>query len=281
MVGRDVGNVCSVGEKASSSFVRKGNHNLALARRIRAAGRPIYIPDDDDDGGTSEGPSNSLDVYPIGGQLESCAFEYSAGTGIMIQLVITVLAPTFVIASFDVELPWQKIGFRWLDDPLEIDESLTKYSFSGKYYEFERKQVLNHRADVCRTLRRGQSIKGFLLGNDMAPIPDEVRDASLFPATVIIWDQYGSRYRASVELTAMRGEKYVRRPSRRGGLFDKRDRILLNKVRYDLVPEKVKAKPTILVNKVSARSTLTDKDIMDALEEVTRKKYPREVPVLS
>jgi hypothetical protein len=279
VVRRDVEDVCSVGEKASFSLAKKGNHNLLLARRIRAAGRPIYIPGDD--GGTSEGPSNSLDVYQIGGQLESSAFEYSAGTGITIQLVITVLAPTFVIANFDVELPWQKIGFRWLDDPLEIDESLTKYSFSGRYHEFERKQVLNHRADVCRTLRRGQSIKGFLLGNDMAPIPDEVRDASLFPATVIIGDQYSRRYRAPVELTAMRGEKYVRRPSRRGGLFDKRDRILLDKARYDLAPEKLKAKPAILVNKVSARSTLTDKDIMDALEEVTRKKYPREVPVLS
>ncbi len=221
MIIQSVGDVGSVGKKPTLTMTRNGSSNLALARRIRAAGRPIYIPEDD--GGPVEVPANSLDGYQIGGLLENGAFEYSAGTGIMLQLVITVLASTFAIASCDLELPWEKMGFRWLDDPLEIDERLTHYSFSQKYYEFERKQVLNHRADVTRTLRRGQSIRGYLLGNDMAPIPDYIRNGSLFPATVIIWDQYGRQYRIPVELTATRREKYVRRPSRRGALFDRRD----------------------------------------------------------
>lgn len=256
----------------------KSNDSLELARRIRAAGRPIYIAEDDGEANCI--PSDGLSVYQVGGLLESSAFEYCGGTGIMIQLVITVLVPTFVIASFDVELPWQKMGFRWLDDPREIDERLTHYSFSERYYEFDRKDVLNHRADVSRTLRRGQSIEGSLLGNDMAPIPDEVRDTSLFPAIVIIGDQYGRRYRAPVQLSAMRGEKYVRRPSRRGGLFEKRDPIPVERVRFRM---NLGDEPATLVDKSSAaiRSPLADKDITEALEEPKRKKQPREVPVLS
>lgn len=197
--------------------MNKSRDRLDLARQIRAAGCPVYIAEDD--GEANSIPADNLIVYQVGGLLESSAFEYCGGTGITIQIVVTVHAPTFVISGFDVELPWATIGFSWL----ETDGISTVYRFSGMPHEFERKHVLNHRADVTRTLRRGQSIKGYLLGNDLAPIPDEVRNGSLFPATVIIWDQYGRQYRAPVDLTATRRQKYFCRPSRRGGLFDRRD----------------------------------------------------------
>lgn len=118
-------------------------------------------------------------------------------------------------------------GFHWLADPLEIDGISTLYRFGGRDREFDRSQVINHRADVCRTLSVGQSMKGLLLGNDMAPIPDQFPIGTMFPATVVISDQFGGEYRAPVHLSVIRREKYCssRRleVQRRGGLFDRRD----------------------------------------------------------
>jgi len=202
--------------------------DLTIAHRIRAAGCPLYIAQDD--GEPCEIPCAFLEVCQVGGLLENRAFEYSAGTGIIFQLQITAFTSGLAISRFDIELPWEKMGFCWLDDPVEIDGVSTLYSFAGRHFEFERKQVLNHRADVCRTLRRGQSLKGFLLGNDSAPIPDEFREASRFPATVIVCDQFGRSARAAIELTAIREKKRVRRPSPRGDLFSKRDKIVPERV---------------------------------------------------
>jgi hypothetical protein len=190
----------------------------------------------------------------------------------MIQLTATVCATTFVISRFDLQLPWDKSGFRWLDDPLETDGISTLYRF-GNMYEFERKQVLNHRADVCRMLRRGQSIKGALLGIDMAPIPDEFRDGSLFPATVIIYDQFWREYRAPVELTVARPLKRAHRTGwGRGGLFDKRDTELW---RYNrIVPQQP----------VAPAPTPIDKEFeeiwKECLEEINKKRT-KNAPVLS
>jgi hypothetical protein len=143
--------------------------SLALARWIRAAGRPIYIAEDD--GEPHCIPSDGLIVYQVGGAMESSAFECSGGTGLMVELVITINLSMLAISYFDLELPWEKIGFCWLPDPLEIDGS-SFYRFGSRDLEFERIQVINHRADVRRNYSRGQSIRGLLLGLDMAPIPD-------------------------------------------------------------------------------------------------------------
>ena len=90
-------------------------------------------------------------------------------------------------------------------------------------------QVINHCADVRQTLRLGQSISGLLLGVSMEPIPDEFRTGRYVTATVVIEDQFSREYRAEVSLFINKQEKYRRRVSsvirRRGGLFEKRDRI--------------------------------------------------------
>lgn len=240
------------------------HQDLALARQIRAAGCPIHIAWDDS--GPSEIPAKSLEVFQVGGVLESSAFEYSAGTGIMFPVQITAYISGLALSWFEIELPWEKMGFRWLDDPLEMDGTSTLYSFAGRHLEFERTQVLNHRADVCRTLRFGQSLRGFLLGNDMALIPDEFRDASRFPATLIVWDQFGRNSRAPLELTAHRRKKYIRRSSARGGLFSKRDQNPVGRVVYNRLPKETP------IERPRASDPEFEKMYAEVMREISRKR---------
>jgi hypothetical protein len=63
----------------------------------------------------------------------------------------------------------------------------------------------------------------------MNPIPDEFKMGTLVPATVVIADQFSRECRADVGLFINKREKHVGGTSssirRRGGLFEKKDRI--------------------------------------------------------
>jgi hypothetical protein len=206
----------------------KSEVNLDLARRIRAAGVPIHIAEDDEKTGCM--PSDGLIVRQQGAVADSTAFEFEAGTGFIINLAITVSVPSMAISYFGLDLPWEKINFRWLPDPLESGDDSMLYKFAGKdSLAFERSEVMNHYADVRQMLQHGRSIAGLLLGLSMEPIPDEFRTGTLVPATVVIGDQFSREFRSEVSLFINKREKHVRRAGseirRRGGLFEKRDRI--------------------------------------------------------
>jgi len=142
--------------------------SLALARRIRAAGIPIYVGEDD--GEAPHDPSSGLLVYQDGGVIESRAFDFYGAAGYIIRIVISVNLRRFAIAGFGLELPW-KSYVRWLEDPHEIDGRSVVYRFGKEHLEFERSQVLNHFADVRHTWSRGESLRGHLLGVGDQPIP--------------------------------------------------------------------------------------------------------------
>ena len=137
---------------------------LALARRIRAAGRPIYIAEDDGEAPCI--PSDGLRIYQTGGVVESSAFDWGGGTAFKVYLVITNNRQAFAISSFELELPWKQTHFQWIEDPLVIDGTSQCYRFMGNdILEFERGQVLNHFADVRRrrrTLARARAAKSQL-----------------------------------------------------------------------------------------------------------------------
>jgi hypothetical protein len=198
---------------------------LVIARRIRAAGRPVYIPEDDSEDRYIA--SNDLRVYQTGGIMESTAFDFGAGTGFKIFLVITNNRPTFAISRFDLELPWRESCLQWLEDPLVIDGPSRCYRFFGPDIpEFERTQVINHYADVTRTFSRGESVRGFLLGYGYEAIPPEFPHGAMIPAFLTLYDQLGRKFRVPLKLWADRRAKNRRRARsvrRRGGLFDKRD----------------------------------------------------------
>jgi hypothetical protein len=200
---------------------------LAYARRIRNAGRPIYIPTDD--GETPCIPSEAIRVRQTGGVIESSAFEWGGGTGFKIYLILTSKISGFAVSHIELELPWEQSYFQWLEDPLVIDGPSQCYRFGDRSLEFQRELVINHRLEVTRSFSAGESAKGFLLGFGYDPIPGNFSQGNLIPAFLILYDQLAHPYRAPVKLCVDRTTKNLRprRSSvrRKGGLLDKRDPI--------------------------------------------------------
>jgi hypothetical protein len=177
--------------------------SLAVARRIRAAGRSIYIAEDD--GEARSIPCDGLRVRQTGGVMESQAIDCSGGTAFILNLSITINLPKFAISAFRLEPPWERKFFYWLEDPLEIDGTSRRYRFGSRDLpEFERGQVINHRADVRHVFSSGESLKGFLLGYGFDSIPEEFRHGMMIPAIVVIYNQFGRDHRSPVELQVVR-----------------------------------------------------------------------------
>jgi len=201
----------------------KSVNHLELARRIRAAGCPIHIEEDDDEARSI--PSKELRVYLTGGVNESRAIDWSGGTAFVVYLVITINVPNFAISAFGLELPWKNEYFYWLEDPLQIDGNSQRYRFgSGFLPEFDRHQVINHYSDVTRIFSAGQSLNGFLLGHGSEPIPEEFRHGMMVPAFVVVYDQQGREYRAPLKLRVDRSLPRSR-ARRKGSLLDHPDPI--------------------------------------------------------
>jgi len=204
----------------------EGFDQLAYARRIRSAGRAIYIPEDD--GEVRYIPSNALRVYQTGGIIESTAFDLSAGTGFTINLVVTSRVSGFAVSHIELELPWEHTHVQWLEDPKVIDGPSRCYRFFGNQtLEFERNLVLNHRLKRTQRFSAGESAEGLLLGLGSEPIPEKYAQGNMILAFVIIYDQIARRYQVPVQLWADRSMRKIR-PARsdarrKGGLFAKRD----------------------------------------------------------
>jgi hypothetical protein len=207
---------------------REGFDQLAYARRIRSAGRPIHIPQDD--GSVRSIPSDALRVRQTGGIIESTAFDWGAGTGFKINLVVTSKISGFAVSHIELEPPWKQSSFWWLEDPEVIDGPSRCYRFvSDSTLEFPRNLVINHRLQVTRPFSAGESVEGFLLGIGCDPIPPEFSQGKMIPSFLVLYDQFARPYKAPIELWADRTTKNPRsgRPStrRRGALLDKRDPI--------------------------------------------------------
>jgi hypothetical protein len=200
---------------------------LAYARRIRSAGRPIHIPEDDGEVGYI--PSDALRVSQTGAVIESAAFDWGAGTGFKIQLLVTSRVARFAVSHIELKLPWKQGYFYWLEDPDVIDGPSRCYRFSGNQnLEFERNFVLNHRLKVTRPFSAGESAEGLLLGLGSEPIPEVFSHGRMIPAFVDIYDQFARKCLVPVELWADRTARNTRPAGarRKGGLFAKRDPIV-------------------------------------------------------
>jgi len=197
--------------------------SLAVARRIRAAGRPIFIAEDDAE--VRGIPCDGLRVRQTGGVMESQAIDCSGSTAFILSLSITINLPKFGISAFGLKPPWESKFFYWLEDPLVIDGNSRSYRFGGRDLpEFDRGQVINHCADVRHVFSSGASLKGLLLGFGFDSIPDEFRHGMMIPAFVIIYDQFGREHRSPVELQAVRNHTRPR-VLRKSSLLDRPDSI--------------------------------------------------------
>jgi hypothetical protein len=196
---------------------------LAVARRIRAAGRPIHIAEDDDPSPSI--PCDGLLVRQTGGVMESRAIECSGGTAYIINLCITSRLPSFAISDFGLQTAWPTEYFRWLEDPLVIDGHSRRYRFGVReVQEFEREQVINHYADVRQILPCGHSLTGFLLGIGYETIPERFWHGMMTPAFVIVYDQFGGDHPSPVEMQVVRNQTQPR-VSRKRNLLEHRDPI--------------------------------------------------------
>ena len=207
----------------------EGFDQLGYARRIRSAGRPIHISPDD--GEASSLPSDTLRVRQTGGVIESTAFDWGAGTGFKINLVVTSKISGFAVSRIELEPPWKQTSFWWLEDPEVIDGPSRCYRFVGdSTLEFPRNLVINHRLQVTRPFSAGESVEGFLLGIGCDPIPAEFNQGKMIPSFLVLYDQFARPYRAPVELWADRTTRNLpaarSRAKRRGRLLDKRDPIV-------------------------------------------------------
>ena len=191
---------------------------LTIARRIRAAGIPIHI--EEDDGGARE-PRSGLLVYQIGGFCESTVFDQWGTMGVSLRVTITMNLSGFAIAEFGLELPWDS-QISWLPDP--SDSASSEYRFAPEQpLVLPRRDVLNHRADVRRMFRRGESLEGNLLGIGNEPIPENIKHGAEVPAFFIIRDQFGHPHRTSVSFWADRSARSAPRQARetpRRSIFD-------------------------------------------------------------
>jgi hypothetical protein len=179
--------------------------NVDLARRIRDAGRPIYIREDDPT--ATDHPTSELLIYQVGGIIENVVFDLSGGAGFCIDIVITANRPQFAISHFELVLPWNTF-VHWLPDPREGFGRRDVYSFGGTdALEFERRLVLNHHANVCRTLRRGSSVRGLLLGRASEAIPNDFWRGATIPGFVIVVDQFFDKHMSPIELRADRSRQ--------------------------------------------------------------------------
>jgi hypothetical protein len=203
------------------------DESLALARRIRAAGIPIRIEEDDGEGRHRE--EGRLLIRQVGGVVESSVADLDCGgTRYIIYIRITSNLPgRFAVSSFGLEAPWEDSLFYWLDDPVEIGARWNAYRFPGRDpLEFDRSLVINHHADVRRTLSRGQSVQGLLLGVGFEPMPDRTWPENLIPAFLTVFDQFGHKYSAPVSLWADRSRRLLSRTgtkARSRCLFDSPD----------------------------------------------------------
>ena len=87
----------------------EGFDQLAYARRIRSAGRPIHIPEDD--GEARSLPSDALRVRQTGGVFESTAFDWGAGAGFKINLVVTSKISGFAVSTSSSNLRGSRLFF--------------------------------------------------------------------------------------------------------------------------------------------------------------------------
>lgn len=189
--------------------------NLELARRLRAAGIRIHIPEDEPE--APPAPPEGILVYQAGGVTESLAFDFYGGAGFIVSLIITPNLSGFSISAFHLELPWEDT-IQWLSDPLDNNAASTGYRFGGQGgLEFDRDQVLNHHADIRRIIPRGVSLSGLLLGFGSGSIPDRFRHGAMIPAFISITDQYMCKSRSPVTLWADRSARLspATRPTRR------------------------------------------------------------------
>ncbi len=189
----------------------------AEARKLQNLGVPLEIHEDEP-------------KFVLIRQCGICsAFESACGTtGFIFDISITSGLPKLGILSIDVRLPWPDATFHWLTDPAEAERQARGYEYPGTRIRFDYNIAINHYINICRSIARGGSIQGLLLGIGNFSIPPQFRHGMIVPAGLTLIDQFDNPYHQEVALSIDRLASMTgRKPSepKRRSLFEGRDRV--------------------------------------------------------
>lgn len=191
----------------------------ATARKLQSLGIPL--------GYNEKETLPPVLIRQLGGVMENSAYSLPCGaTAVMLYISVTNDLSNFAISGFEPGLPWSDPNFWWLDDPENGSSArASEYRFPGSNDCFPRDKVLNHRSDICKNLRRGQSIKGYLLGFGLKKIPPELY-GKMVPAFLTVVDQFAQSYSEEIDLWIQRPDAYAvanRSKSMRKPIFEDPD----------------------------------------------------------
>ncbi len=196
-----------------------GERDINLAHRMRVAGVPLALDEFEE----------RLIVQQEGDPLvDSIAASYLTRNhiGLTITVYIRVICNSGVpctLCGLRVWLLWTDIPVELLQDPADPFAPRT-YRFPGQTSGgFDKSEVI---VQSGKTLTRGRSVEGLLLGYHFDPIPQSFRHGTKVPIELGIEDQFGEFYSRELFLTVDRTAEWGPKPKHpppRRSLFDKAD----------------------------------------------------------
>lgn len=192
----------------------KWRADLEMARRMRAAGVPLEL---DDDNCGDRPPAKGLSIERNAEGMAEAIGDTS--TAYVLDVFIVPNLPWPVeIASANLHLPWDDPHFQWIVDPSGNGGHDGMYSVPGTCLSYPRDQIINHFIGCGHALTQGRSLSGMLLGLGM-DMPKTVLHGSEVPAFLCIFDQFGREYSAAMPLRAHRVRASGPKKSARKPLF--------------------------------------------------------------
>jgi hypothetical protein len=190
--------------------------DLELLRRMRAAGVPLELNDDDRAGTCPPAIGLSIEWNAVGIAQEIGTIS----TGYIVDMYIVPNLPWPVeIRSAVLDLPWADPHFQWICDPAENGAKYGMYWLPGTDLGYSRDRIINHIIGSGKALTRGRSLSGILLGHGMR-MPESVSHGNEVPAFLRVFDQFGREFSAAMPLRADRlSSKSQTRKSKRKPLF--------------------------------------------------------------
>jgi hypothetical protein len=190
---------------------------FALAARLRDAGIPL------EDCFVKASVPPKLLLAQAGNPLDSTVIELDSGTGYVIEVSLGCDLSEMAVSGWMLELPWEDLQLRWLEDPREMRPTEDYYHLPGEGpHGHDRDAVMNHR----RQFRRGDFIEARLLAHSFEPIPDCYRHGSSVEAKLTLFDHVQQETSATVSLWVDKSVRFSQRPKRlrtRPRLFDHPD----------------------------------------------------------
>ena len=136
---------------------------------------------------------------------------------------IVALAPKVVIQRYDLSSSEEDVNMSLPDDPTLNNSRNRHYRFPDGS-EFLRDDVLNHRVGTQGTLRCGDVIEGWLLGQCFESGPERYSQRRVLPICLSIMDQFDAWDSVTVNLHVDRAPEQPRlRPSPMSTLFELED----------------------------------------------------------